>query len=918
MCTQSIKMLHLFKYFCLTKHFWHSIIMSAKRKKIPNMMPNNFTLKSQEALQRAHNIAIENGQPALEPIHVLVSLLTQEDGIIPTIVDKITTQESNLRHELDHILETLPKSPAPQAGGVGQMYLSQQMAEVLSMAHKKAKEFKDDFISTEHLLLALLTNKPVESLLAQYEITEESVMRALKDIRGAQRVDTAEPEARYQTLQKYGTDLTESARLSELDPVIGRDTEIRRLMQVLSRRTKNNPVLIGEAGVGKTAIVEGLAQRIASGDVPELLKNKSIFMLDVGALVAGTKFRGEFEERLKAVIKEIESSSGQIILFIDELHTLVGTGTTEGGTMDASNMLKPALARGKLRAIGATTLKEYQRYIEKDPALERRFQPVMVEEPTVEDTIAILRGIKEKYEAHHGVRISDPSLISAAELSDRYITDRNLPDKAVDLMDEAGSALRMQIDSMPEELDVLKRDLMRLEIEEKALQKEDDKESKTRLKDIEKQIADLREQTEAFEGKWRNEKEKITLIREIKSTIDRLKLQAEQEERKGNLEKVAEIRYANLPLEEKKLKSAEEALRKIQKERGLLKEVITEEDIATVVSRWTNIPVSKMLESEMKKLTRMEDDLAKRVVGQAEAITAVSNALRRSRAGIGEEHRPIGSFIFLGPTGVGKTELARALAEFMFNDESAMIRLDMSEYMEKHATSKIIGSPPGYVGYEEGGQLTELVRRKPYSVLLFDEIEKAHPDTFNLLLQILDEGHLTDAKGRKVNFKNTIIIMTSNIGSDLILNAGANLGAMGFHEESEVEIGSDKEIRETIMGLLKDHFRPEFLNRVDETIVFHALRPEDMEAIVQIQLDRVALRLKTQRHIELVVSNAARALIAKLGYDPSYGARPVKRVIQTQILDPLALKIVSGEIKEGKQVLVGVKGDEIIITTKSR
>ncbi|MCX6714871.1 MAG: ATP-dependent chaperone ClpB [Candidatus Uhrbacteria bacterium] len=880
------------------------------------MMPNNFTLKSQEAIQRAHNIALENGQPALEPIHLLVSLLTQQDGIIPTIVDKITTQESNLRHELDHILETLPKSPAPQAGGVGQMYLSQQMAETLSMAHKKAKEFKDDFISTEHLLLALLTNKPVENLLAGYEITEESVMRALKDIRGAQRVDSAEPEARYQTLEKYGSDLTEAARLGELDPVIGRDTEIRRLMQVLSRRTKNNPVLIGEAGVGKTAIVEGLAQRIASGDVPELLKDKSIFMLDVGALVAGTKFRGEFEERLKAVIKEIESSGGKIILFIDELHTLVGTGTTEGGTMDASNMLKPALARGKLRAIGATTLKEYQRYIEKDPALERRFQPIIVEEPSVEDTIAILRGIKEKYEAHHGVRISDPSLISAAELSDRYITDRNLPDKAVDLMDEAGSALRMQIDSMPEELDVLKRDLMRLEIEEKALQKEDDKESKSRLKEIEKQIADLREQTEAFEGRWRNEKEKITLIREIKSSIDRLKLQAEQEERKGNLEKVAEIRYANLPVEEKKLKAAEEALRKIQKERGLLKEVITEEDIATVVSRWTNIPVSKMLESEMKKLTRMEDDLAKRVVGQAEAITAVSNALRRSRAGIGEEHRPIGSFIFLGPTGVGKTELARALAEFMFNDESAMIRLDMSEYMEKHSTSKIIGSPPGYVGYEEGGQLTELVRRKPYSVLLFDEIEKAHPDTFNLLLQILDEGHLTDAKGRKVNFKNTIIIMTSNIGSDLILNAGSSMSSMGFHEESEIEVGSDKEIRETIMGLLKDHFRPEFLNRVDETIVFHALRPEDMEAIVQIQLDRVALRLKTQRHIELVVSDTARAFIAKLGYDPSYGARPVKRVIQTQILDPLALKIVSGDIKEGKQVVVGVKQDQIVILTK--
>lgn len=880
------------------------------------MMPNNFTLKSQEALQRAHNIAVENGQPALEPIHLLVSLLIQEDGIVPTIVDKITTQESNLRHELDRIFETLPKSPAPQAGGVGQMYLSQQMAEVLSMAHKKAKEFKDDFISTEHLLLALLTNKPVEQLLAQYEITEESVMRALKDIRGAQRVDSPEPEARYQTLQKYGTDLTESARLGELDPIIGRDAEIRRLMQVLSRRTKNNPVLIGEAGVGKTAVVEGLAERIASGDVPELLKNKSIFMLDVGALVAGTKFRGEFEERLKAVIKEIENSGGQIILFIDELHTLVGTGTTDGGTMDASNMLKPALARGKLRAIGATTLKEYQRYIEKDPALERRFQPVIVEEPSVEDTIAILRGIKEKYEAHHGVRISDPSLISAAELSDRYITDRNLPDKAVDLMDEAGSALRMQIDSMPEELDVLKRDLMRLEIEEKALQKEDDKESKTRLKDIEKQIANLREQTEAFEGKWRNEKEKITQIREIKSSIDRLRLQADQEERKGNLEKVAEIRYANLPVEERKLKAAEDALRKIQKERGLLKEVITEEDIATVVSRWTNIPVSKMLESEMKKLARMEDDISKRVVGQTEAIIAVSNALRRSRAGIGEEHRPIGSFIFLGPTGVGKTELARALAEFMFNDESAMIRLDMSEYMEKHAVSKIIGSPPGYVGYEEGGQLTELVRRKPYSVLLFDEIEKAHPDTFNLLLQILDEGHITDAKGRKVNFKNTIIIMTSNIGSDLILNSSSTSGSMGFDIEHDEEKNSDNEIRETVMGLLKDHFRPEFLNRIDETIVFHALKPEDMEAIVQIQLDRVALRLKTQRHIDLIVSKEARQLIAKLGYDPLYGARPVKRVIQTQILDPLALKIVSGEIKEGKSVIIGSKNNEIVVAHK--
>ena len=881
------------------------------------MMPNNFTLKSQEALQRAHNIAIENGQQALEPIHLLIALLTQPDGIVPLIVDKITTKDAELRHELDHILESLPKSPAPQAGAVGQMYLSQQMAETLANAHKRAKDFKDEFISTEHLLLGLLSNNPVERLLIGYEITEESVMRALKDIRGAQRIDSPEPEARYQSLEKYGSDLTEAARLGQLDPIIGRDAESRRLMQVLSRRTKNNPVLIGEAGVGKTAIVEGLAQRIASGDVPELLKNKTIFMLDMGSLVAGTKYRGEFEDRLKAVIKEIENSNGQIILFIDELHTLVGTGTTEGGTLDASNMLKPALARGKLHAIGATTLKEYQRYIEKDPALERRFQPVMVDEPSVEDTIAILRGIKEKYEAHHGVRIADPSIISAAELSNRYITDRRLPDKAVDLIDEAGSALRMQIDSVPEELDVLKRNLMRFEIEQKALQKEDDKESKSRLKDIEKQIADLREQTEALEGKWRNEKEKIALIREIKSTIDKLKTQADQEERKGDLEKVAEIRYANLPAEEKRLKSAEEALHKIQKERGLLKEVVTEEDIALVVSRWTNIPVAKMLESEMKKLTHMEDDLSARVVGQTEAIHAVSNALRRSRAGIGEENKPIGSFIFLGPTGVGKTELARALAEFMFNDESAMIRLDMSEYMEKHSISKILGSPPGYVGYEEGGQLTELVRRKPYSVLLFDEIEKAHPDTFNLLLQILEDGHITDAKGRKINFKNTIIIMTSNIGSDLILSAGTMPGSIGFDTvDKSMEIGTDKETRETILSLMKDYFRPEFLNRIDEIIVFHSLKETDIESIVQIQLDRVSLRLKEQRDINLTVQDSAKQLIAKLGYDPSYGARPLKRVIQTHVLDPLALKIVSGEVKEGKTIIVSAKDEEIILTLK--
>ncbi len=887
------------------------------------MLPQNFTHKSQEAIQNAHNLTVENGQQAIEPIHLLASLLSQDEGVVTSIFEKLDIDVAEIRGQIDIILDSLPKAglDEPTDGGIGQIYLSQQMARVFSTANKIAKSFKDEFISTEHLLLGLLADKNIRRLLETAGVQEDDIMKVLKQIRGNQKVDSPEPEAKYQALEKYSINLTEQARQEKLDPIIGRDSEIRRIMQILSRRTKNNPVLIGEAGVGKTAIIEGLAQRIASNDVPESLQGKEIVSLDLGALVAGTKYRGEFEDRLKAVIKEVEDSEGKIILFIDEIHTLIGAGISDGSPLDASNMLKPALARGKFRTIGATTLKEYQRHIEKDAAFERRFQPVMVEEPSIEDTIAILRGIKDRYELHHGIRIADSAIISAAELSARYISDRFLPDKAVDLIDEASSALKMEIDSMPEELDKAKRDAMRLEIEKQALLKEEDKESKTRLKEIEEQLANINEASRELEMKWKNERDKISEIRSIKKEIDSLRAQAEIEERKGDLQKVAEIRYARIPGEENRLKKTEADLAKLQKDRGILKEVVTDEDVAAVVARWTHVPVSKMLESELEKLNRMEEELAKRVVGQREAINAVSNALRRSRAGIAEAGRPIGSFLFLGPTGVGKTELARALAEFMFNDESALIRLDMSEYMEKHAVSKIIGSPPGYVGYEEGGQLTEIVRRKPYSVLLFDEIEKAHPDTFNMLLQILDEGHLTDAKGRKVNFKNTIIIMTSNVGSDAIMDMAirGTGGVMGFEQNRDNSKESlNKQMNERIHEILTEQFRPEFLNRLDEIIIFHSLSKENIGDIVELQLARVSDRLKEQRKIELSITKAAKKYLSERGYDPAFGARPLKRLIQTDILDELARKIISGEIAEESKVSIDAKDNKIIIKEKKK
>ena len=880
---------------------------------MPFIQGGDFTHKSQEAMMGAQNIAREKGQQQIDALHLLFSLLSQEESIVLTLLGNLQVDIEDLKRKTKKAIGQIPFLSGTQ--NIGQFYLTQDLAQVLEKAREEAMKMGDEFISIEHLFLGLLAVKTraqdilknarfLPSALRE-SLDRETILRQLAEVRGGERIQDPEPESKYEVVKKYARNLTAFAREGKLDPVVGRESEIKRLMQVLSRRTKNNPVLIGEAGVGKTAIVEGLAKKITSQEIPESLKGKELIALDLGSLVAGTKYRGEFEARIKALLRELKSSSEKYILFIDELHTLIGAGAAEGA-IDASNLLKPALSRGELRAIGATTLKEYQKYIEKDPALERRFQPIYVAEPSVEDTVSILQGIKEKYELHHGVKIKESALRAAAELSNRYITDRFLPDKAVDLMDEAASALKLEIESEPSALEELRNQVTRLEIEKEALKKE--KNSQKRIKIIERELADLKERAKNLRAKWNSEKNLIQGIKNLKIEIDNINFQIENAQRKVDLQKVAELKYGKIPQLKKELNLAERRLKNLQKKDHLLKEEVTEEDVAQVVSRWTGIPVTRLIKGEAKKLEKMEEILKNRVIGQDAAINAVSNAIRRGRAGISEESRPMGVFLFLGPTGVGKTETARVLADFLFNTEKALVQLDMSEYMEKYSVSKIIGSPPGYVGYEEGGQLTEKIRRRPYSVVLLDEIEKANPEVFNILLQIFEDGRLTDAKGRMVSFKNTIIIMTSNIGSEYI----SEMKSFGFEKKEREKISRKESLKEKIHQVLKEAFRPEFLNRIDEVVIFNYLGKKEIRKIVDLELKRVEKRLLNAKNIKIRFSQTLKNELAEKGFDQNLGARPLKRIIQRMILDPLSLKIITSEIGEGNQVYLDLEKGNVV------